>query len=80
VGGSFESRVWNGREFVGVHDIAYFNGETMIMSYDDCHQLAIGERASWLPLEGGQLGCDVAISPGCTPRSSVKLYLTCVCP
>jgi hypothetical protein len=28
VGGSFESRVWNGKEFVDIYDLAYYRGKT----------------------------------------------------
>lgn len=39
VGGSFESRVWDGSHFVSVYHVAQFEGST----------------SSWLPLRGGQL-------------------------
>eukprot|EP00602_Paraphysomonas_sp_CaronLab_P007860 CAMPEP_0185032518 /NCGR_PEP_ID=MMETSP1103-20130426/20669_1 /TAXON_ID=36769 /ORGANISM="Paraphysomonas bandaiensis, Strain Caron Lab Isolate" /LENGTH=964 /DNA_ID=CAMNT_0027568451 /DNA_START=200 /DNA_END=3094 /DNA_ORIENTATION=+ len=54
VGGNFESRVWNGKEFVDVYDVAYFRGK----------------YASWLPLEGGPLLCDESVSADCDPRVS----------
>ena len=47
VGGSFESRVWDGRHFVSVFHIAQFDSD----------------KNSWLPLEGGQLLCQNAEAP-----------------
>ena len=31
VGGSFESRVWDGSQFVIIHDIAYYKGNPFIL-------------------------------------------------
>jgi len=47
VGGSFESRVWDGRHFVSVYHIAQFDSD----------------KNSWLPLEGGQLQCQNGQEP-----------------
>eukprot|EP01041_Mallomonas_annulata_P005687 gene5687-11474_t len=45
VGGSFESRVWNGSQFVNVYNVAHFRAFT----------------SSWLPLVGGSLLCNNCI-------------------
>ena len=42
VGGSFESRVWDGHHFVNVYHVAHFDGR----------------KSSWLPLVGSQLSSD----------------------
>ena len=47
VGGSFESRVWDGRHFVNVYNVAHFNDRS----------------SSWLPLSGGPLTCDETCNP-----------------
>lgn len=47
VGGTFESRVWDGKHFVNVVNIAHFNDKL----------------SSWLPLLGGPLSCDDSCTP-----------------
>ena len=65
VGGSFESRVWDGNDFVDVYHLARFDGK-YCMSRSRllvatpvilCPILSIVYLASWFPLSAGQLRC-----------------------
>lgn len=47
VGGSFESRVWDGHSYVALYHVAYFDATS----------------SSWLPLAGGHLECTTGEYP-----------------
>lgn len=63
VGGTFESRVWDGHHFVNVFNVAHFDGEISMLTFlkhikqKDFPIVSTARTSSWLPLVEGELKC-----------------------